>query len=561
MLLELRIENLLLIERAELRLDPGLNVITGETGAGKTILAHALDLLMGGKARAQIVRPGADEAWVEGTFELPGSMLAEPEMEELAERLPAGAEEIVIGRRVSASGRTSAFLAGRSASAADLKLLGNRLLTFYGQHEHRRLTIASAQLEILDGFAGARQVSRLRSYRSQHRHCTGLGAELAELREVDGARERDLDLLRFELSEIEAAGPDEAEKEELLAERERLRHAEGLRLAAATASAAIAGHDEGDGATALLAAAEGATGEVAGLDPGLDEQAERIASLVVELGDVASELRSYLERIEGDPGRLATVEERLGSLDRLERKHGGSIDAVLEHAERCRAEIERLENAEDRSLELERELAQAEERRAVLAGELSRGRARAARALESQVAGELEQLAMPAAKLDVVLEPQPEGYGVDGAETVELRVSTNPGLDPAPLREAASGGELSRVMLALSGLGAEGGAATFVFDEIDAGIGGRTAGAVGERLRALGEGRQVLCITHLPQVASLAARHFRITKEIRGGGTRASVERVDGDELIAEIARMLGGGDGSSDDAASRHAREMLAAA
>jgi DNA repair protein RecN (Recombination protein N) len=561
MLLELRIENLLLIERAELRLDPGLNVITGETGAGKTILAHALDLLMGGKARAQIVRPGADEAWVEGTFELPGSMLAEPEMEELAERLPAGAEEIVIGRRVSASGRTSAFLAGRSASAADLKLLGNRLLTFYGQHEHRRLTIASAQLEILDGFAGARQVSRLRSYRSQHRHCTGLGAELAELREVDGARERDLDLLRFELSEIEAAGPDEAEKEELLAERERLRHAEGLRLAAATASAAIAGHDEGDGATALLAAAEGATGEVAGLDPGLDEQAERIASLVVELGDVASELRSYLERIEGDPGRLATVEERLGSLDRLERKHGGSIDAVLEHAERCRAEIERLENAEDRSLELERELAQAEERRAVLAGELSQGRARAARALESQVAGELEQLAMPAAKLDVVLEPQPEGYGVDGAETVELRVSTNPGLDPAPLREAASGGELSRVMLALSGLGAEGGAATFVFDEIDAGIGGRTAGAVGERLRALGEGRQVLCITHLPQVASLAARHFRITKEIRGGGTRASVERVDGDELIAEIARMLGGGDGSSDDAASRHAREMLAAA
>jgi DNA repair protein RecN (Recombination protein N) len=561
MLLELRIENLLLIERAELRLGPGLNAITGETGAGKTILAHALDLLMGGKARAQIVRPGAGEAWVEGTFELPANLLAEPELEEVAERLPSGAEEIVIGRRVSASGRTSAFLAGRSASAADLKVLGNRLLAFYGQHEHRRLTISSAQLEILDGFAGGGQVSRLRSYRSQHRQCARLRTELAELRERDGARERDLDLLRYELSEIEAAGPDDAEKEELVAERERLRHADGLRLAAAAASAAVAGDEEGEGATVLLAAAQGATGEVAGLDPELDQQAERISSLAVELGDVASELRSYLERIEADPERLAAVEERLGALDRLERKHGGSIAAVLEHAERCRAEIARLDNAEGRSLELERELAQAEERRAELAGKLSRGRAKAARALESRVVEELEQLAMPAAKFEVVLEPQPEGYGTEGAETVELRVSTNPGIDPAPLREAASGGELSRVMLALSGLSAEGGAGTLVFDEIDAGIGGRTAAAVGERLRDLGEGRQVVCITHLPQVASLAARHFRITKEAAGGGTRASVERVDGDELIAEIARMLGGGDGSADDAASRHAREMLAAA
>ncbi|MGZ8667006.1 MAG: AAA family ATPase, partial [Solirubrobacterales bacterium] len=273
MLLELRIENLLLIERAELRFGPGLNAITGETGAGKTILAHALDLLMGGKARAQIVRPGADEAWVEGTFELPAGLLAEPEMEDVAERLPAAAEEIVIGRRVSASGRTSAFLAGRTASASDLRLLGSRLLAFYGQHEHRRLTISSAQLEILDGFAGGGQVSRLRSYRSQHRHCARLGADLAELRERDGARERDLDLLRYELSEIEAAAPDDEEKEELLAERERLRHAEGLRHAATAASAAITGDEEGDGAAALLAAAQGSTAEVAGLDPGLDEQA------------------------------------------------------------------------------------------------------------------------------------------------------------------------------------------------------------------------------------------------------------------------------------------------
>ena len=560
MLLELRIENLLLIERAELRFAAGLNAITGETGAGKTVLAHALDLMMGGKPKANIVRPGAEEAWVEGSFELPRELLGEPELEELAERLPAGAEEIVLGRRVSASGRTSAFVGGRSASAADLRLLGSRLLAFFGQHEHRKLTISAAQLEILDGFAGPEHLERRRAYRSEHRECSLLAAELAELRERDGARERDLDLLRFELSEIESAAPDAAEQESLSAELERLRHAEGLRLAAASAAAALAGDEQDEGAVGLLAAAQGATQPVAGVDAELDRHSRRIESLAVELGDLGSELRSYLDRIESDPGRLAAVEERLGILDRLERKHGGSIASVLEHAERCREEIERLGGAEERTAELERELAAAEERRAAAARELTRGRSKAARALESRVAGELERLAMPGASLEAVLEAHPEGYGPAGSEAVELRVSTNPGIGPAPLRDAASGGELSRVMLALSGLGAAGGAETLVFDEIDAGIGGKTAGVVGERLRALAERRQVVCITHLPQVASLAARHFRVSKQITAGQTRASVEGVEGDDLVAEIARMLGGGDGV-DDAASRHAREMLAAA
>jgi DNA repair protein RecN (Recombination protein N) len=244
---ELRIENLLLIERAELRLGEGLNAITGETGAGKTILAHSLDLLMGGKARAQIVRPGADEAWVEGVFDLPAGLLEEPELIEIAARLPEGAEEIVLGRRVSASGRTAAFVAGRAASAADLKLLGGRLLAFYGQHEHRKLTIASAQMEVLDGFAGADHLELRRSYRDAHREYMRLEAELDELRERDGSRERDLDLLRFELSEIEEVAPDPAEAEALGAERERLRHAEGLREATIAAHAGAAGADE-DGA-------------------------------------------------------------------------------------------------------------------------------------------------------------------------------------------------------------------------------------------------------------------------------------------------------------------------
>lgn len=560
MLRELRIENLLLIERAELRLGEGLNAITGETGAGKTVLAHSLDLLMGGKARPQIVRPGAEEAWVEGVFDLPEGLLEEPEMAEIAERLPEGAEEVVLGRRVSAGGRTGAFLAGRAAAASDLKLLGGRLLAFYGQHEHRKLTLASAQMEVLDGFAGAEQLEARRHYREAHRECARLEAELAELRERDGSRERDLDLCRYELSEIEAVAPDAAEETELLAERERLRHAEGLREAAAGAQAGVTGAEEdGGGASAALAGAEALLGNAAGFDPALDAIGERLAALAVELGDVGAELRRYLEGIEADPERLAAVEERLDSVERLKRKHGGGVESVLAHAERCRAEVERLEGAGERGEEAEAALAEAESRRGKLGEKLSRRRAKAAGPLCEAVAEELERLAMPGATLEVVLAPHPDGHGPHGRETVELRVAPNPGIEPAPLREAASGGELSRIMLALSGLGAAGGPATLVFDEIDAGVGGATARTVGERLRALGSDRQVLCITHLPQVASLAGAHFRIEKDLSGEPATATVERLDGDGVVEEIRRMLGGGE--ADEAATRHAQELLAAA
>jgi DNA repair protein RecN (Recombination protein N) len=344
MLRELRIENLLLIERAELRLGEGLNAITGETGAGKTVLAHSLDLLMGGKAKGNIVRPGAEEAWVEGVFDLPQGLMEEPEMAELAERLPEGADEVVLGRRVSAGGRTSAFVAGRAATAADLKLLGGRLLAFFGQHEHRKLTISSAQLEVLDGFAGAEHLELRGGYREAHRECGRLAAELAELREREGSRERDLDLYRYELAEIEEVAPAPEEKAALVNDRERLRHAEGLREAAAGAHAGLAGADEdGGGAEAALAQAEALLQGAAGLDSGLDAIAERVAALTVELADVAAELRDYAEGVEADPGALLALEERLEALDRLERKHGGSVESVLAHAERCRAEIERLQ--------------------------------------------------------------------------------------------------------------------------------------------------------------------------------------------------------------------------
>ncbi len=557
MLLELRIENLLLIERAELRLGPGLNAITGETGAGKTILAHSFDLLMGGKARAHIVRPGASEAYVEGVFELPDGLLDDPDLAEIAERLPEGATEVAIGRRVSASGRTSAFLAGRSASAPELQALGSRLLAFYGQHEHRKLTLSGAQLETLDGFAGEEHLERRRAYREAHAEVIRIERELARIREREGARERDLDILGYELEEIEAAKPDPAEEAELAPERERLRHAESLRGAAAEALAAVAG-DEG-GASEAMGSAESALVAQEGVDPQLDKLAETARGLRVELQELAGELRGYAEGIEAEPGRLEQVEERLDLLDRLKRKHGGSIDSVLAHAGHCRTEIETIEGAEEATDRLEAELANAQRKRTDLAAQLSEVRAKAARRLEKSVAAELDQLAMDGAKLEVTLEPHPDGFGMQGQERVTFQVATNPGMPTSPLRDAASGGELSRVMLALAGQGARGGAATYVFDEIDAGIGGNTAKAVGERLRGLGSERQVLCITHLPQVASMAEAHFRIEKSIDGGQATARVERVDGDRLVAEIVRMLGGEDG--DEAADRHARQLLEAA
>ena len=563
MLLELRIENLLLIERAELRFGPGLNAITGETGAGKTVLAHSLDLLMGGRARPQIVRPGAEEAYVEGVFELPDGLLDDPELAELAERLPEGEAELVLARRVFGSGRTSAYVQGRSATVADLRALGSRLLAFYGQHEHRRLTLASAQLEILDSFAGAEHLELRERYRAAHAQVLATRRDLEELLAKEGARERDLDLMRFELEEIEAAAPDPDELAELEAERGRLRHAEGLRTAALGALAAVAGADEdGGGAASLLAAAEGSLGDARGVDAELDALGDRVAAAAVELSDLASELRAYAEGIDAEPGRLEVVEERLAAIDRLQRKHGGTIEAVLEHAERCRAEIERLENAETLADELRAQRDEQAAERARLAAQLSEGRREAAPRLEAAVAEALEGLAMEGARLEVRLDPVGEdgepGFGPHGAETVELLVATNPGMPVSPLRDAASGGELSRIMLALSGVARHGRAPVRVFDEIDAGVGGTTGRAVGERLRELGEAGQVICITHLPQVASMAQTHFRITKHVEDGATVAAVERVDGEELVAEIVRMLGAERG--DEAASRHARELLAA-
>ena len=550
MLEELRVENLLLIERAELGFGPGLNVLTGETGAGKTVLAHALDLLLGGKPRSGIVRPGASEAYVEGVFALPAAL-----REQLGERLPEDAGELVLARRVSAEGRTRAYVCGRSATAGDLAELGGALLSFYGQHEHRRLTLASAQLEILDGFSGLEQAARREAFAAAYARERAVREELETLRARAGARDRELDLLEWELEEIDRAQPDDAEETALLAERERLRHVSALLAAAGGGSAALGEEGAADGLASAARALEGARG----VDAALDELADRAQALLVEADDLAGELRRYAEALDASgPSRLDDVEERLALLDRLKRKHGGTIAAVLAYGEECRRRRDALAGAEEALEEGEAELERARAELAAGAAELRSAREAAAADLAGAVAGRLAALAMEGASFEARVSPR-EGYGPAGGDEIEFLIAPNPGVPAGPLRETASGGELSRVMLALMGVAAEAGPATLVFDEVDAGIGGQTARAVGEQLRDLAAGRQIICITHLPQIASLADRHFTIVKDTSARTARTTVTRLERSAVVGELVRMLGAEDG--DAAARRHAKELLKAA
>jgi DNA repair protein RecN (Recombination protein N) len=561
MLSELRVENLLLIERAELRLAPGLNVLTGETGAGKTVLAHALDLLLGGRARTGIVRPGAAEAYVEGVFELPDELRAE-----LGDRVAPDAQDVVLARRVSAEGRTRAYLNGRSCGVGDLRDVAAGLISFYGQHEHRRLTLASSQLEILDAFCGAGHLERRAQFAAAYEQARGLDASLGELRERAGARDRELDLLEFEIAEIEAADPSEAEEAELLARRERLRHVESLRAAALGGAEAVA-PDEGTGAAALLAAGGALLEGAAGVDPALDALAERWRALHYEADDLAGELRRYGEALESEPGELDVVEERLAVLDRLRRKHGGSIAAVLEHHERCCARRDELAGAEVALEHATEALERADRDLAERAAGLRGARDAAAPALSAAVRDRLAELAMEGASFEITLRDREagqgqktlDGVGPTGGDAVEFLIAPNPGVPAGPLREIASGGELSRVMLAIMGVANDGSGATLVFDEVDAGIGGQTARSVGEQLRALAAGRQVVCITHLPQIASLAARHFAIRKDTETEPARTTVTELASGDVVGELVRMLGAD--ADDVAARRHAKDLLKAA
>jgi len=562
MLQELRVENLLLIESAQLRLAPGLNVLTGETGAGKTVLAHALDLLLGGRARPGIVRPGADEAYVEGIFDLPGEMRVE-----LAELLSADADELVLARRVGSDGRTRAYLNGRSASVAVLQDVGGRLLAFYGQHEHRKLMLAAAQLQILDDLCGPEQVARLRECARAHEQVRATQAQLEHLEELAGARERELDLLEFELAEIDSLAPEEGEHELLLAARERLRRLDALRSAAGEGAEALAPDSaETSGSAQLISSAVPRLEAVAGVDPRLDALAERMRSLLIESQDLAAELRDYCERTamlgleeaDGEQPSLDALEERLAMIERLARKHGGSVRSVLDYAAASRARRAELLGAEVALAQAGEQLGRAQAALQEHTAALRRARRSAVKRLTGAVREQLASLAMGEASFEVLLcEREPGPAGGDSAEFV---IAPNPGVPAGPLREIASGGELSRIMLAIMSVAnASSGRATLVFDEVDAGIGGHTARAVGARLRDLGQHRQVLCITHLPQIASLGDRHFSIAKDQTADPTRATVVQLGEPEVVSELVRMLGAD--STDTTARRHARELRRAA
>ncbi|HTD58715.1 MAG TPA: DNA repair protein RecN [Solirubrobacteraceae bacterium] len=572
MLSELRVENLLLIERAELALADGLNVLTGETGAGKTVLAHALDLLMGGRSRSGIVRPGATEAYVEGVFSVPERL-----REEIAESLPENVrgegvlEELILARRVGADGRTRAYLNGRAAGVGDLRDLGGLLISFYGQHEHRKLVLASAQLQMLDEVCGPEHAQRLQACARSYRETRRLRSELDRLFELSQARERELELLEHELSEIELAAPDEDEHQTLLTRRERLRRVESLRSVAGAGADALApeASEAGPGASYLAAGAFERLETIAGIDPELDALGERCQALAIEAQDLAGGLRAYCEGIEGEDGSLQEIEERLALLERVMRKHGGTIASVLEHAERASARREELLGAGVAQGHVEELLGAEEASLGRLVGELRAGRKSAARRLAEGVREQLAALAMGDATFEIALsETAPKANGGDAAQ---FTIAPNPGVPAAPLREIASGGELSRVMLALTsatiasagspagGTGEGSVGSTLVFDEVDAGIGGHTARAVGERLQRLAARRQVLCITHLPQIASLAERHFSIVKDTSADPTLATVVQLAERDVVGELVRMLGADE--QDGAARRHARDLRRAA
>jgi DNA repair protein RecN (Recombination protein N) len=566
MLHELRVENLLLLERAELRLAPGLNVLTGETGAGKTLLAQALDLLLGGKARAGVVRGGAAEAYVEGVFALPEG-LPRPEI------LPDGAEELVLARRVWPDGRTRAYVCGRSATAADLRELGGQVLAFYGQHEHRKLMLSAAQLDLVDAHCGVGQARLRETMAAAHARTRHAQARLDEVQELAGARDRELDLLAFELGEIEAAAPDPEETDALVSERDRLRHLQTLREAALSAVAAVAPDGDG-GATDLLAQGAGQLAGAGTIDSALAPLASRLEAVRYEAEELGRELRGYLAELEAQggaegegSGRLEAVEERLALLARLERKHGGAMADVLAYAERCRVRIQELDQAEVALEVAERELADARDELGAVAAKLTQSRQRAGKQLAVAVRERLGELAMPEAQFEVSVGERPDGCGPRGQDVVEFSISANPGVAVAPLKDVASGGELSRVMLALlsvahgSPQGSSQGSPDadgplLVFDEIDAGIGGHTARAVGEHLRQLAQDRQILCITHLPQVAALAQRHFTIAKDTQTVPATTTVQALSGEAIVSELVRMLGSGEG--DRAANQHARQLL---
>jgi DNA repair protein RecN (Recombination protein N) len=521
----LRIENLVLIRQAELELDDGLNAVTGETGAGKTILSNALGLLLGAKGDPVAIGPAAAEAYVEAAFDLPD----DEALDGLAELRPEGEDVLVLARRIFADGRTRAYAWGRSAAREDVAAAAEHVLAMSGQFEQRRLARPSYQLSALDAFAGIdpgpalRAWRRLQAARRAHEELTR-DAESAETR---------IDDLRALVEDTQAFEP--GREDELRAERERLHRVTELVAAAAFAAAALA-PDEGEGAAELVASAERAVAPLERLAPELASSGDALRDVELRLRETASELRAFLASAEADPGRLEEVEAELDVIaDAKRRYRAQTYSELLDRAAEARRELQAIDEGHDPVRAAEEELASAQAEVGRLHSDLTAARHAAAGPFAEAVACELDGVGLGEGEFRVELrEREP---GPSGADALQFLIRPNPGLPFAPVAETASGGELSRIALAIAAVG---GGETIVFDEIDAGIGGTTAHAVGATLRRLAERTQVLTITHLPQIASLADRHFRVEK-VPGDPTHARIERLDDDDRRAELQRMLGG--------------------
>lgn len=560
MITELRITDLGVINDAVLALHPGLTVVTGETGAGKTMIVTSIDLLLGGRGDPKAVRSGARRAVVEGRFAHVSADTVRRVQEAGGELDEEGTDEhgpeLLVGRQVTPSGRTRAFVGGAQVPVGRIEELIGDLVTVHGQSEQIRLAGRDRQRELLDRFAGDEQHQRLSRYRrcyDEHRVARATRQRLqAEAQE----RAREIDVLRFGRDEIERAAPQPGEDVALAAEAQRLQTSGDLRAEANAAIEAIAGtDDEAGGALAALAVARHAADRLADADPGAAGLSERVREVGYLLNDLTGDLSRYLDGLEAQPGRLEQIAERRFELAGLLRKYGSSCDEVLAWADRAATRLEELEQADDRIGALSARIEDLEAELEDLAGELHAARVAAASVFVERVRGELAALAMPHARM--AFEVTAVELGPTGTDQVDLLFSANPGSAPRSLGKVASGGEMSRVRLAIEVvLAAGGGSVTFVFDEVDAGVGGAVAVEIGRRLALLAQHRQVIVVTHLAQVAAFADRHFAVVKSDDGQVTTSGVREVAERDRAVELARMMAGIE--TTESALAHAGELL---
>ena len=558
---EVTIRGLGVIDEAVLELSPGFNVLTGETGAGKTMVVTSLGLLFGGRADPQRVRPGADRATVEGRIIVDPMSKVMGRVEEAGGELDDGT--LILTRTVSSEGRSRAHLGGRSVPVSMLITIADDLVAVHGQSDQQRLLQPGRQRAALDRYAGDAVAGPLRAYTAAYQRHRQVTALLDELTTRARERAQEADMLRFGLEEIEKVDPKAGEDAELTADEERLAHADALRTAATTAHEALLGDPSAAVAAAdaagLLGAARNALEVVRDHDAALAALADRVAEANYLVSDVGTELAAYAESVEADPARLAAVQERRAALTGLTRKYGETIADVLAWSERSARRLTELEGDDERIDELRAEHDELTEHLEELAGKLTEVRTAAAERFSAAVTEELTALAMPHARIVVGI-TQAEEFGPYGTDEVELRLAAHPGAPPLPLHKGASGGELSRVMLAIEVVfaGADP-VPTFVFDEVDAGVGGKAAVEIGRRLARLARSAQVIVVTHLPQVAAFADQHLVVEKSDDGTVTRSGVTALDQDGRVRELSRMLAGLEDS--ELGRAHAEELLALA